>query len=47
MVSVEKRERGGEGGNRGASAPEGNTNSLFVTPEGVLGALGGSNTKTV
>ena len=47
MVGVEKRERGGEGGIRRDSAPEGNTNSLFVTPEGVLGALGGSNRKTV
>lgn len=44
---MEKRERGGEGRSRGDSASEGNTNSLFVTPEGVLGALGGSNTKTV
>ena len=47
MVSVEKRERDGEGGSRRDSAPEGNTNSLFVTPEGVLALLGGSNRKTV
>ena len=48
VVSVEKRERGGEGRSRvGGTVPQKGIQTPSLWPQKVLGTLGGSNRKTV